>query len=188
MVLPRPLWTILIFAGLSFACGERDSMTPTAPALPSVTATRTVHGEVSVATVTHQSGSILGVHDCGPAWSDIAGDHLCNDDWHGAFNVVIDRDLFDAVLTVTFEDQGRRCGEVYVSNHSFAANREQLVGTVSPIFLTYEPEGYDNLVVAQRCELPSQTTRLVVQVWDRAAPATPLLRREFDYAYTFAAD
>jgi hypothetical protein len=54
--------------------------------------------------------------------------------------------------------------------------------------LTYEPEGYDNLPVVQECGVPKTTSRLIVELWGHGyagSAAVPLLRREFDYAYTF---
>lgn len=72
-----------------------------------------------------------------------------------------------------------------------AAERERLVSTSTALYLTYEPEGYDNLAIGQQCALPATTERLVVQLWDRGggpgSGAFPLLRKEFDYTYVFTA-
>ena len=125
------------------------------------------------------------MHDCGPSWTGITGNHLCNEDWRGAFDVVIDRDVSDSTLVVSFLDGAERCGDIYASDQSFGAHRERLVSTSSPLYFTYEPEGYENLAVVQRCTLPRTTTRLVVTLWGRDSASVPLLRREFDYAYTF---
>jgi hypothetical protein len=139
--------------------------------------------------VTHPSGSTLTVHDCGPAWSGIAGRHVCTEAWRGAFDVVVNRDVDDAVITVTFEGPSGRCGIIYVSDLAFAAGRERPVSTSTALFLTNEPEGYDNLAVVQYCDLPTTTQRIVVQLWDRrggpGSAAFPLLRQQFDYTYTF---
>ncbi|HEX6164462.1 MAG TPA: hypothetical protein VFZ31_13925 [Vicinamibacterales bacterium] len=134
------------------------------------------------------SGARLTVQECGPSFTGIPGTHLCNDEWKAAFDVTSGVDLIDGYITVTFESGGVRCGTVEVGSQSFAAGRERLVGTSDPVYVTHEREGYDNLAVEQRCALPATTNRLVVQLWDPQRPAAPLVRREFDYVFTFAAD
>ena len=57
------------------------------------------------------------------------------------------------------------------------------MSTTSLLYLTYEPEGYDNLRVTERCTLPRMTNRMVVQIWQKGNGAVPLIRREFDFAY-----
>ena len=84
---------------------------------------------------------------------------------------------------VSLEDGNERCGDTLVTGQSFAAGRSRLVSTTSSLYLTYEPEGYDDLKVTQRCTLPRTTNRLVVQLWKIGSPAKPLLRREFDFVY-----
>jgi hypothetical protein len=180
------------------ACRDASPITPTSPtAGPGATAAPpapvpppSARGEIRVAAVTHASGSTLTVHDCGQSWSGIAGNHVCTEEWRGAFDIVIDRDVPNADLTVSFGSGSRRCGEVFVGNRSFAANRRRLVSTEDALFLTYEPEGDDNLSVIQRCELPFTTQNLVVNLWDRdggsGSAAVPLLRSEFAYAYEFS--
>ena len=151
-----------------------------APLPPAATA-----GNITLVSLTHPAGSTLFVDDCGPSWTGIAGSHLCNLEWRAAFDVVLHEDLSDAIVTVSFYNGSERCGDIYVSAQSFAANRERPVSTSSPLYFTYEPEGYDNLTVIQRCSLPTTTTRFVVQLWGHRVPQAPLLRREFDYLYTF---
>jgi hypothetical protein len=170
------------------ACGPSRSGSLTAPTAvtnPAPVPPAGATGEIRFAAVTQPSGGTLQVQDCGPSFTGIPGNHRCNDDWHAAFDVTSGVDLTNGVLTVDFEDSGRRCGEVSVGSQSFAAGRERLVGTSSPVYITQEGEGYDNLTVEQTCDLPVTTNRLIVQLWDPRKPATPLLRREFNYVSTF---
>ena len=119
----------------------------------------------------------------------VKGSHICTDEWRGSFNVGVDHDVADAVVTVTFEGPLERCGVIYVGRLTFTAGRRQAISTSTPLYLTYEPEGQDNLAVVQYCPLPAATERLVVELWNRAggigSAARPLLRQAFPYAYTF---
>ena len=130
------------------------------------------------------------MHDCGPSWQGLAGNHVCTEDWRGTFEVDVNRDVADAVITATFEGPLGRCAVVYVGGLSFVAGREQFVSTSSAIYMTYEPEPYDNAAVVRYCDVPTTTERLVVALWDRGggvgSAANPLLRQEFDSRYTFA--
>ena len=60
---------------------------------------------------------------------------------------------------------------------------------MTPVFLTYEPEGPQDLAVVQYCSLPATTSRMVVQIWDQGggagSAANPVVRQEFAYTYTF---
>jgi len=143
-------------------------------------------------TVTPPSGAVLTVRDCGPSRSGIPGSHLCSDDWRGTFDLVLGRHLSEVVMTVTFEGTAGRCGIIYVPGLTFAADREQRVSTASALFATHETEGPGDSAIVQDCRFPATTTRLVVQLWDPGggvgSAAMPLLRREFEYIYTFTAD
>jgi hypothetical protein len=182
---------------LSFAaCGDGTSLTPTSPTPAGVTpaappAADQGAGAIEIASVTHGSGSTLTVHDCGPSWTGIAGNHVCTADWRGAFDILIKRDVARAAVTVTFEDAAGRCADTIVSDVTFAAGRSRLVSTQHAVYLTYEPEGYDHLAVTHWCEVPAMKNRLVVSVWDLdggpGSGTTPVVRREFDYRYEFTA-
>ena len=191
MMINSRICACLLLSAALVGCGRSESGLPTAPTPPPVatpTPTPTTQGAISLGTVTHPGGSTLTVHDCGPSWTGIAGNHVCTEEWRGAFEVVVNRDVAAATITVTFEGPAGRCGILYVSDLAFAAGRERVVSTSAALFLTTEPEGYDNLAVVQYCSLPTTTQRLVVQLWEHGAvgsSAVPLLRQEFDYPYTF---
>ena len=175
--------------GMAFLGGCSGTTRPVSPTSPTASptatspASQTIGGFIAVAGVTHPSGSTLTVHRCEQAFTGIAGDHICKDDWFVAFDVVLDRDVSDAVLTVFLEDGRERCGETLITGQNFGAGRSRLVSTTSSLYLTYEPEGYDDLRVTQRCTLPRTTNRMVVQIWNPHSPAVPLIRREFDFVY-----
>ena len=175
--------TTAILGGCSGNSGSESPTSPTPPAATATPVSQAVSGNITLAAVTHPSGSTLTVQRCEPAFTGIAGDHVCKDDWFVAFDIVLDRDLADVVMTVSLEDGNERCGDTVVIGQSFAAGRSRLVSTTSSLYLTYEPEGYDDLKVTQRCTLPRTTNRMVVQLWKIENPAKPLLQREFDFVY-----
>ena len=184
------LWLCSLQLAVFSACGPAGSVAPTAPTAvvnPTPPPPTAAPGSIRFAAVTHASGAALKVQDCGPSFTGIAGNHLCNEEWHAAFDITSGVDLSNGVVTVSFENDGRRCGEVQTANQAFAAGRERLVGTSGPVYVTHEREGYDNLTVEQACDFPVTTSRLVVQLWDPRKPATPLARQEFDYTFTFVA-
>lgn len=182
MKLLEPFGVCFVGVALIVGCSASTPVAPT-PVTSSVPVARpTAPGDIRLAAITHPSGSIVVVQDCGPAYT-VAGDHLCNPEWHAAFNVTSGIDISNGVLTVFFEGASGRCGELYVAAQSFGANRERLVGTEAPVFLTYESE--TDLRVKPLCQFPVTTDRIVVQLWDPAKPATPLVRRQFDYVSTF---
>ena len=100
------------------------------------------------------------------------------------------RDVANAVITVTFEGPSGRCGEVFVPDLTFVGGHNESVSTSTPIFMTYEPEWDDDVAIVKYCDVPTTTERLVVQLWDRGggpgSAAAPLLRQEFNYTYVFA--
>ena len=180
-----------VLAAVVAGCGGTDAASPTAPSpMPAVAAppavpprepNPVVNGDIRVASLTHPSGSTLSVRDCGAFFTG-GGSHICNDEWRGAFDVIVDRDLSNMVMTVHFMGDSGRCGEIYVSGQSFLANRERLVSTESGLFLTYISESAE---IVPYCVPPQTTRRLLVQLWDPRHPAVPLLRREFSYTATF---
>ena len=199
MTINSQLCTCVILSATLLGCGGSESGLPTPPTSPSVPVpapsptppSPPVQGSIRLTTVTHPSGSTLGVHDCGPSWTGISGNHVCTQEWRGTFEVALrNRDVFDAAITVTFVGPSGRCGIVYVSDLAFVGGHDEFVSTSSPLFMTYEPEGYDNLAIVKYCDVPTTTERLVVEVWDRGggvgSAANPLLRQEFDYTYLFA--
>jgi hypothetical protein len=183
----RTLWTAVLTLFVLAGCDGPSSLIAVAPSpiAPAPTSPQPLGGEIRLVTVTHPAGRTLLLEECGPSWTGIRGTHLCNDEWRGTFEVLLDDDLTNAIVTVSFFDGDERCGLIYVPDHTFAAGRERLVSTSTAIYFTYEPEGYDSPALVQRCEVPRTTTRLVVEVWGAAYRAAPLLRRDFVYGYTF---
>lgn len=182
-----------VIAVLVAGCGGTGASAPTSPSATVIReAPPAARGTIGVAAISHTSGSTLIVDDCGPSWSGIPGHHVCTDDWAGTFNVVVDRAVTNAAITVTFEGDSGRCGMITVGGLSFAASQTRRVITSSAVYMTHEPEGYANLAVTQDCSLPATTDRLVVQLWDRdggpGSGRTPVLRAEFDYRYSFVSE
>jgi hypothetical protein len=83
----------------------------------------------------------------------------------------------NAVVTAGFYSKSVRCGlSTSPVAPITAGTRTSFV--VSGINLSDES-------TVSRCTLPTETTQLVVQVWQRDRPASPLLSQEFAQAYTF---
>ena len=186
----RSALPLAVFVALAAACDSGDASVPTRPTPPPASAgVASAQGQVTVAAVTPMSGSTLKVHDCGPSTSGLTGTHVCTEEWKATLDIVVDRAVPRAVVTVTFEGSAGRCGVAYITDLSFAAQRSQRINTASALFMTYEPEGADEVAIARFCSEPARTTRMVVELWavdgGLGSAAIPLLRQTFDYPYTF---
>ena len=181
-------WLAVLVAAVAVAsCRNATAPTPTTsgPVVPSTAA----GWAIRLTAVTPSSGTTLTVHDCGPSWSGLVGRHVCTEDWRGVVEVVVNRDIANAVAIIAFVGSSGRCGEIYVPDLSFAAGQEQVVSTSTALYMTYESEPGDNATVVQRCGLPTRTEQVVVELWDLGggpgSSATPVHRQAFNYAYEF---
>ena len=104
----------------------------------------------------------------------------CADAWQGAFDVLVDREMTHAVLTVGFYDGGTICGYAAGTMEIVPAG-ERVTFTARRIFLSDEFGTF-----TPPCSLPATTTRLVAELWSDSSSWANTLTREFDgITYSF---
>ena len=103
---------------------------------------------------------------------------LCTDGWRGTFDVFVDRDMTNAVLTARFYDGNRFC--------AYAASTLDLVPAGSRVSLTMSRIHLsDHSGNVLDCRLPATTNRIEVELWsDYSAWSNTLIHR-FANTYTF---
>jgi hypothetical protein len=173
--------TALLFLG---GCSGAGGVTATGPspvtsAGPSAPAPTAARGDIRIASITRASGSTIAVGDCGSATMPIPGRHICSDQWGATFEVDIDSDIADAVLSVSLQDGAARCADAYSRYQPVAAGSRTSFSTSGSLYLTYE--GDAGVVV--NCTVPRTTTKMIVALWRRGNAAVPVLRQEFDVTY-----
>ena len=149
----RHLTVGLSLTAILSAC---SGSTPTAPSSSTVAATAPVparvppsaaRGEITIGEISPGPGATLTVRAC-----DMGNlTRICTDQWRGTFEVVLDRGMSDAVLTVTFYDGPTRCG--------YAADTRDTLTAGSPVSFSpstiYLSDGYGMPVPP--CQLPATT-------------------------------
>ena len=81
-------------------------------------------------------------------------------------DLVLNRDIPEAIVTVGFYDGSVRCGSAFGPQVTGAAGgRESL--SISTVYLRYEVDEGDGSpkTTVQPCQIPATTTRIVVEVW-----------------------
>ena len=104
--------TTLTAVCISMGCNSEAVTAPPAPVAPVFGPSNglpAVNGQITLRTITHQSGDAIALEQCGgragrPWWPD-----LCTDGLQATFEVVVDRDIPDATVQVTFIGHRRRC-------------------------------------------------------------------------------
>jgi len=126
-----------------------------------------------------QSGATLTVRECPTSFTDSFKD-LCSEPTHITVDIQFERDVSTAVVTAAFYSGTKTCGVAYSGPSPFAAGSRASFELRGAIELSDES-------VQLHCRLPAETTRMVIQLWERSRPATPLLTQDFAHSYTFAA-
>lgn len=130
--------------------------TPPPPVVPPP-APNPVVGEISVRSIVPGPGASFGVRDCTPPGNGEDFKVVCSDGPRMTFDVVINRDIPAAILTVGFYDGNRRCGMAYSDQTVVAAGTRFTLNTDS---VDLSEEGRPLI-----CNLPATTTTLRVQLW-----------------------
>ncbi len=188
--------TAAFVLSVAAACDDVSS-TPSAPTLiaseprPPIPSPPPVTGEINLAASTPVSGATLTLHDCpvlkgvkshstGPVW--------CTDDLNLEFSIVVDRDVQQARLLLTFVTaEGRECAFAVSPSSSLASHRPTSLRTSTTEFrgLETDPSAPPNL----GCEtLPTVTRSLRAQLMDVSASPSgvSMLSGAFALTYTFA--
>ena len=157
--------------------GRSVSRTNPVPTAPSPPAPPEPQGDITVRSITPESGATLTVRQC--EWYPLYED-FCADRSPMKFDVRYGADVSESVVTAGFYNGSQRCGVAYsaMPGPPLTAGSGAVSFTVSTISLSDE----DHPLL---CPLPATTTRIVVQLWERGRPAVPLLTKEFDHTYTF---
>ena len=96
-----------------------------------------------------------------------------------AVEVVLEKSVADAVVTISYYRNAERCGIAY-------AGPTALPASTLTAFTATLIELSDEDVSLHCAPLPAATNRLVLQVWSARQPSAPLLTQEFAHGYTFA--
>jgi hypothetical protein len=132
-------------------------------------------GQISLLEINPSPGAILLVRDCtGGTWYK----NLCTSALSLIVGAEFNRDVSNAVVTAGFYRGSQRSGisrsdpvSLSAGNRaSFAMNVISISDEVNPYF----------------CQLPAETTRIVVQLWERSSPIYQLLSQEFSQTYIFS--
>jgi hypothetical protein len=148
-----------------------------APAAPAAPAGGPGSGTIAIREVSPGAGAVLPVkRDCVTGRTT----RVCADAWRGTFDVLVDREMTNAVLTVSFYDGQTKCG--------YAANTMEVVPagtrvsfTIDRIYLSDEFGTF-----ASPCRLPAMTSRIAVELWSDWSSWTNTLVQDFSgIRYTF---
>lgn len=166
------------------ACGGPDNTTPTAPPPtppppvppPGPPTGGPGSGTITIRELSPGLGAKLAVQNPCPTGS---ATRMCIDQWRGTFDVVIDREMTNAILNVRFFDGETLCG--YGTTGMDTLPADTLVSlTVNRIVLSD-----DSGTFAQPCPLPAGTNRIEVILWSDHGNWTNTLIQAFEGSYTF---
>jgi hypothetical protein len=106
------------------------------------------------------------------------GQRMCTDKWHGTFDVTVDREMTNAVLTVSFFDGQTKCG--------YGAGVLDVVPADERVSFSVEWVVLSDQWLAQPCRLPATTNRIEAELWSDFSTWTNTLIQVFDGGYTFS--
>jgi len=171
----------IAFMALTSVTGCEDTDRPLTPTQPSPPApapgpTSTINGEITITSISPATGATVPVHACAPGST-----RFCADQPRMTLDVVVDQDIPNAVLTVSFE----RCAIARTPVTALSAGRRISMST-SVLDLSDDGPLHDGVGAALFCAFPAVTTTMTVSLWRSGEPARALLTREFANGYTFA--
>ena len=152
-----------------------------APSTPQTSPSTPVQGGAGSGTITIREfspspGAIMTVSDC----AGTPATRRCVEQWQSTVDVLVDRDMTNAVLVMTFYDGDRLCGlSANTADIVRAGVRETF--TLSSINLS---SGSPVLTNAP-CQLPARTTRIEVALWSDWSSWTNTLTIGLPGIYTF---
>ena len=113
--------------------------------------------------------------NCPPAYP---GYLLCTDKWHGTFDVTVDREMTNAVLTVSFYDGQTKCG--------YGAGVLDIVPAGRLVSFSVHRVVVKDEWLAQPCRFPATTNRIEAELWSDSSTWTNTLIQVFEGGYTFS--
>jgi hypothetical protein len=164
------------------ACAGSDKSSPIAPSpLPVVAPTipppagGVGRGTIAISGINPADGATLGVGECRSG----AFARTCTDEWSGTFEIAVDLEMTNAVLTAGFYDGDRLCG--------YGANTTDIVPAGSPVSFTIDRIVLsDDYSLEPWCQLPVTTHRMELLLWSDSSRWTNSLRQKFEHSYTFS--
>jgi hypothetical protein len=168
------------------ACRGSDTTTPTGPTTlpvppaapaPPFPGAGPGQGTITIRELNPAAGATLAVRNDCPAGR---GTRVCTDQWRGTFDVTVDREMTNAVLTVSFYDGQTICG-YGASTMDIVPLGQRVSFNVVGISLSDEFGTF-----AAPCPLPATTNRIQVELWSDFSSWTNTLIREFEDGYTFS--
>ena len=169
----RILPVILALASVA-GCGGRAATAPTSPPPPPGPGATNVNGEITIASISPAPGAMVHVRLCADD-----SPRVCADQPRATFEVLVDQNIPEAVLTVNFGG----CGSARTPVTSLTAGVRTAL-SISAIDLSDDSLHDGNPTLF--CELPAVSVRTFVSLWRSGQPATPLLTRQFEQTYVFA--
>lgn len=175
----------LILVAVLSACRGSDYATPTAPSPPSsppvpvppsAPTSGPGSGTIAVGELSPAPGARLAVRSDCPAGS---GTQMCIEQWRGTFDVIVDREMTNAVLNVRFYDGHTICGYGTTGFYVLPAGTH-VSFTVTRIVLADEFGTF-----TQPCRLPATTNRIEAILWSDHGNWTNTLTQVFEGGYTF---
>jgi hypothetical protein len=187
----RRTWRITLGAfvlGALSACNESSGVTPIGPSSstpppasasppPLLPGSGIGRGTVAIRELNPGVGATLRVrNDC----LNVRATVLCTESWRGIFDVLVDRDMTNAVLTAGFYDGNTIC--------AYAAGTADLIPAGSLVSLTMTRiQLSDHTGKALGCQLPAITNRIKVELWSDSSSWSNTLIQEFvNNTYTFS--
>jgi hypothetical protein len=181
------LTIVLFLLTFSAACSGSSQMTPTAPSAPppppqSLQPTSTPpgpgSGTVTIREFSPNPGATLTVTDC----PGIPATQRCAGQWRSTVDVLVDRDMTNAVLVMRFYEGDRLCGlSANTTDIVRAGIRETFI--LSSITLSSGDPG-----LKSPCQLPTRTTRIEVELWSDLSSWTNTLKMGLPSTYAFVSD
>ena len=155
-------------------CGRTPTQPSPPPSQPPAPTPVTVNGEITIASISPEPGATVHVRFCADD-----SPRVCADQPRATFEVLVDQNIPEAVLTVNFGG----CGSARTPVTSLTAGVRTAL-SISAIDLSDDSlhDGNPTLL----CELPAVSVRTLVSLWREGQPRTPVLTRQFDQTYVFA--
>ncbi len=176
----------LILMAVLNACSGSDRSTPLAPSAPVAPIAPPTGGPgprgpgagtIAIRELSPAPGTTLAVQSHCPAGSVT---RMCTDQWRGTFDVMVDREMTNAVLTVSFYNGQTICG-YGASTLDIVSAGERVSFSVGRIVLSDEFGTF-----TRPCPLPATTNRIEVELWSDLSTWTNTLVQVFEGAYTFS--
>jgi hypothetical protein len=167
---------------IAVAAACSDGRSPVAPPiapspLPAAPPAGPGQGTIAIGELSPAAGATLVVQSDCPA-GRVTG--VCTDRWRGTFDVMVDREMTHAVLTVRFYDGQTKCGYGASTSDVVPAGKRVSFNVVTVVlsdeFGTFAPP----------CRLPATTNRIEVELWSDSSSWTNTLIQQFETAYTFS--